>query len=151
MSHLDNMEVKLVEQKPVNILSTRQKMSGGDWGKIYGKLYERIAKEKLTITGAPYAIYHEEEYNPECFDAELGIPVKEPVKGTRELPQSLCASLTLKGPYSGISDCYAKLMQWVEKENYAIIAPPYDVYINDPCVTQPQDLITEIYFPVKKK
>lgn len=150
MSYLDKIEVKLVEQKHINYLSSRQQMSIQEFNKYFGILFERIAKEKLTITGGAIAIYHDKEFNPERSDIELGVIIAEAVKGTKDIPQSLCATIRLEGPYSELPACYAKLVQWIEKENYKIIAPPYEVYINNPCDTQPDDLVTEIYFPVKK-
>ncbi|WP_029170020.1 GyrI-like domain-containing protein [Clostridium autoethanogenum] len=47
---------------------------------------------------------------------------------------------------------YAKLREWVENEGYKLTNPPYEVYVTDPHqVTIPKDLVTEVYFPVKKK
>jgi len=55
-----------------------------------GKLFERIAYEKLTITGAPMTIYHDQEFNPVSNDTEIAIPVKEVVKA-RVSWQAACA------------------------------------------------------------
>lgn len=156
MSYLDNIEVQLVETKPMNILSIRQMMSSADYAAGYGKyfssLYEKIATEKLTLIGKPMTIYHSPEYNPVGNDTEFAIPIEETVKGTRELPGILCAKSVLKGPYPELTSVYANLMEWTKKEGYELIDSPYEVYITDPNqVTDPEDIVTEVYFPVKKK
>ncbi len=151
MSYLENIEVKLVEAGSKNILSIREKMSVDDYGKYMGKLFETVAKEKLTISGTPMSIYHDKEFNPESNDTEIAIPVKEAVKGTRELAGGLCAFGVLKGPYSELTSVYAKLEEWIEKEGYKIAAPPYEVYLTDPSTnTSPEEYVTEVYFPIKK-
>ncbi|MEH7464124.1 MerR family transcriptional regulator [Bacillus thuringiensis] len=156
MSYLDNIEVQLVETKSMNILSIRQMMSSDDYAAGYrnyfSRLYEKIATEKLTLRGMPMTIYYSPEYNPAGNDTEFAIPIEEAVKGTRELPECLCAKSVLKGSYPELTAVYANLMEWVENEGYELIQPPYEVYVTDPNqATVPEDIVTEVYFPVKKK
>ncbi|MDF2632885.1 MAG: MerR family transcriptional regulator, partial [Caproiciproducens sp.] len=94
MSYLDKIEVQLVETQTMNILYIRRMMSSDDYAagysKYFNRLYEKIATEKLTLLGMPMTIYHSPEYNPSGNDTEFAIPIKEPVKGTRDLPGDLC-------------------------------------------------------------
>mgnify|MGYP001788185582 CR=1 FL=1 len=156
MSYLNNIEVQLVETQPMNILYMRQMMSSEDYAEGYGKyfsrLYEKIATEKLTLLGTPMTIYHSPEYNPAGNDTEFALPIEETVKGTRDLPGGLCAKSVLKGSYSELTSVYAKLREWVENEGYELVKSPYEIYITAPNqVTVPEDIVTEVYFPVKKK
>lgn len=155
MSYLDNIEVELVETRPKNILYMRQMMSSDDYalgyGKYFSRLYKKIATDKLTLLGAPMTIYHSPEYNPAGNDTEFAIPIEETVKGTRDLPGDLCAKSVLKGSYAELRSVYAKLREWVENEGYELVRPPYDVYVTDPNqATVPEDIVTEVYFPVRK-
>lgn len=150
MAYLDNIAVELVETLPKNILFSRQKMSIEEYCKYYGKLFETIAKEHLTCIGAPIAIYHDEEFDPTGNDTEVAIPIAERVKGTRELAGGVCAKGVHKGPYSELPSTYAKIVQWLDKEGYKVVAPPYEIYVTDPEQTAPEEYVTEIYFPVKK-
>ncbi|WP_342440430.1 MerR family transcriptional regulator [Paenibacillus sp. FSL L8-0436] len=155
MSYMDDIEVQLVETRPMNILYMRQMMSRDDYafgyGKYFSRLYEKIATEKLTSLGTPITIYHSAEYNPASNDIEFAIPVKETVNGTRNLPGGLCAKSVLKGSYSELTSVYAKLREWIENEGYVMVKSPYEVYVTDPYQgTGPEDHVTEIYFPVKK-
>ncbi|MGE7914579.1 MerR family transcriptional regulator [Lysinibacillus xylanilyticus] len=156
MSYLENIQVQLVETKPMNILYKRQMMSSDDYASGYGnyfsELYEKIATEKLTLLGQPMTIYYSQEYNPVGNDTEFAIPIKEAVKGTRDLPGGLCAKSMLKGAYPELSSVYANLIEWTEKEGYELILPPYEIYITDPNQANvPENYVTEVYFPVKKK
>ncbi|WP_102272481.1 MerR family transcriptional regulator [Cytobacillus massiliigabonensis] len=156
LSHLDRLEVQLVETQPMNLLYIRQMMSSDDfadgYGKYFSRLYEKIAAEKLTLLGTPMTIYHSPEYNPAGNDTEFAIPIKEGIKGTRDLTGSLCAKSVLKGSYSELTSVYARLREWAENEGYELVNSPFEVYITDPYQANvPEDFITEVYFPVKKK
>ncbi|MBN3527056.1 MerR family transcriptional regulator [Paenibacillus apiarius] len=156
MSYLNNIEVQLVETQPMNILYMRRMMSSDDYAAGYGthfsRLYEKIAIEKLTLLGTPMTIYHSPEYNPAGNDTEFAIPIEEAVKGTRDLPGGLCAKSVVKGSYAELTSVYAKLREWVEHEGYELVKSPYEVYVTDPNqATIPEDMVTEVYFPVKKK
>ncbi len=47
----------------------------------FGRLYEKIAMEKLTMLGTPITIYHSLEYDPAGNDTEFAIPIEEALKG----------------------------------------------------------------------
>ncbi|KTD85997.1 MerR family transcriptional regulator [Paenibacillus etheri] len=156
MSYLNEIKVQLVETQPMNILFTRQMLSSDDYtlgyGHYFSRLYEKIATDKLTLLGTPITIYHSEEYNPAGNDTEFALPIEEIVKGTRELREGLCAKSVYKGPYSELTSVYAKLTEWIENEGYDLVSSPYEKYITDPTqTTDPEDLVTEVYFPVKKR
>lgn len=156
MSYLNKIEVQLVDTKPMNILFTRQMLSSDDYelgyGMYFSRLYEKIASESLTLLGTPITIYHSHEYNPAGNDTEFALPIEEIVKETREIPVGLCAKSVYKGPYSELTSVYAKLREWIENEGYELVKSPYEIYLTDPTqATVPEDLVTEVYFPVKKR
>ncbi|UFJ41239.1 MerR family transcriptional regulator [Brevibacillus humidisoli] len=156
MSHLDHIKVQLVETQPIHILYRRQMIGSDDdapgYEKYFSRLYEKMAKEKLTLLGTPMTIYHSPEHNPEGNDTEFAIPIEEAVKGTRLFPGGLCAKSVLQGSYSELTSVYAKLMEWIDQEGYELAASPYEVYVTDPNqATVPEDIVTEVYFPVQRK
>jgi DNA-binding transcriptional MerR regulator len=156
MSYLNKIEVQLVETKPMNILYTRQLLNSEDYalgyGKYFSKLYETIATAKLTLLGTPITIYHSQEYNPAGNDTEFALPIEEIVNGTRELSEGLCAKSVYKGPYSELTSVYAKLTEWIENKGFTLVNSPYEIYLTDPTqITNPEDHVTEVYFPVRKR
>lgn len=152
MGYQNKYTVELEETGARNILSTRQQMGVDEFGKYYGHLYEKVAKDKLTVDGTVMAIYHDEEFNQECNDTELALGVIDPSQATRILSGGLCAATMHYGPYSDLPGAYGALMKWIEENGYEVESSPYEIYIK----TQfdqlaPDQWETKIFFPVKKK
>ncbi|WP_425083943.1 AraC family transcriptional regulator [Ruegeria profundi] len=61
------------------------------------------------------------------------------------------AVLTYKGPYSGLEAAYHSLFgNWLpESGEEPADQPCYEIYLNDPRETAPEDLLTEICLPLK--
>ncbi len=155
MAYLNNIEVELLETQDVNILFTRRMMCSLDYadgyGKYFSRLYERILAEKFTPSGAPLTIYHSPEYNPDGNDTEFAIPIREQVEGTRNLPGGLHARSVLRGPYSQLTSVYARLREWMENKGYELADAPYEIYLTDPYqIVAPEEMLTEVYYPVRK-
>jgi len=79
--------------------------------------------------------------------AELDMP-----EGLDEVPLigGRHAVLTLKGPYSGLPAAWTHLYgtELPRAEVMPADAPPFEVYLNDPASTAPEDLLTEIRVPL---
>ena len=156
MSYLDDIDIQLVEEPMMFLLSTRCMVNMEDCAKgyqqFYAPLFEVIEQQRLTIYRAPLSMYHSKEYQEEGFDMEFAIPVKERVKGTRDFSPGLCIRTVCKGSYHQIPSIYARHQAWMEQEGYAYRLPPYDVYITHPDeVSCMEDNITEIYSPIVKR
>ena len=147
MSFMDKIEVKLVNTEDINIISSRQIMSTEEYGKYIGKLFEIVAKEKLTVAGVPMSIYYGEEFNHEANDTEVALPVKEKTDYSKVLKGGKYAMTVIKGNYSRLSEGYAKIIEWITDNNYKINGAPYEKYINGSMDSG--EIITEIYMPVE--
>jgi AraC family transcriptional regulator len=68
-----------------------------------------------------------------------------------ELAGGKTAVVTYKGPYSGLEAAYTALFgNWLpESGEEPADAPCYELYLNSPMDTAPEDLITEICLPLK--
>lgn len=151
MSYQNNYQVALKEGEEQVLLTTRAKMSVEEFGTYYGKIYERIAKEHLTVNGVTMAIYHDQEFDPAYSDIELAVGITEREKADFVMQGRLCATTIHKGPYSGLPDAYGAVVAWINAEGYKMDGMPYEIYVK----TQfdklpPEEWVTEIYFPVKK-
>ena len=150
MSFIENIEVKIINVEDMNILSSRQIMKVEDYGKYIGKLFEIVAKNKLTIAGAPMSIYYDDEFNPEENDTEVALPVTESNEFTKVLEGGAFAMTVVKGPYSEkLPEGFTKMVEYIENSDYEICGHPYEKYIKGPM--DGGEIITEIYFPIKKK
>ena len=152
MGYQKNYEIQLTEAPARNVLACRQKMGVNDFGRYYSTLYERVPKEKVTPSGLTGAIYHDEEFNPECSDIELIVGIREKEKADKVMESALCAMTVHKGPYSSLADAYGALVSWIKENDYIENGAPYDIYVKTQFDSlAPEDWETEIYFPVKKK
>lgn len=150
MSFIENIEVKIINVEEMNILSSRQIMKVQDYGKYIGKLFEMVSKNKLTVVGAPMSIYYDDEFNPEENDTEVALPIKECNEFTKVLQGGTFAMAVVKGPYSEkLPEGYTKMVEYIENSQYEICGHPYEKYIKGPMDCE--EIITEIYFPIKKK
>lgn len=155
MSYMENLDVKIVEVEPMNLLYIRKMVQkhefAYEYGSCFNKLFKKINEDKLTITNPPMALFHSSEYSPFGLDTEFAIPIKECIKGTRDFNPGLCLKTVLKGAYSDLSSVYVKQIEYAEKEGYVYKDALFEVYVNDPAMVESEnDLITEIYYPVKK-
>ena len=155
MSYLESIDVQLVEVPMMYLLFIRKMVHEYDIAEEYDycfrKLSRTIADDKLTVLAPPMVLFHNSEFSPSGLDIEFAIPVKEYITGTRVFSPGLCLKTVLYGSYSELSSVYTKQREWAEKEGYESSNALYEVYVTDPSqVTQESELITEIYYPVKK-
>lgn len=155
MSYMDEIDVRLVDVPKMYLLSIRKNIRAEDYPteyiKCYGKLFKKIAVDKLTMSGAPMILFHSAEYSPNGLDTEFAIPVQEYVTGTRDFSPGLCLKTVVRGAYTELSSVYAKQIKWAEKEGYQNTNALFEVYLTDPSqVEDIKDNITEVYYPVKK-
>lgn len=155
MSYLESIDVQLVEVPMMYLLSIRKMVHElnftEEYGNCFSELFRKIAEGKLTMLAPPMVLFHSAEFTPLGLDTEFAVPVKEYVTGTRNFCPGLCLKTVLYGSYSNLSSVYAKQREWAEKEGYESSNALYEVYVTDPSqVSKESELITEIYYPVKK-
>ena len=155
MSYMDEIDIQLVDVPKMNLLSIKKMVQVEDYPteyiKCYGKLFKRIAVDKLTMNGSPMILFHSAEYAPTGVDTEFAIPVQEYATGTRDFCPGLCLKTVLRGTYTQLPSVYAKQVEWAEKEGYQNTNALFEVYMTDPSqVENEQDNITEVYYPIRK-
>lgn len=137
------------EEKPV--LSLRQEMGVGDFGKYFGMLFEKVAKEKIPSSMITGARYYDEEFNPEKSDIEVFVTLHDFTKANGKIGGVPCAMLVHKGSYSTLGETYGEIEKWMQENGYELAGAPYEIYSKtgyqnpDPATWE-----TEVYFPVKK-
>lgn len=155
MSYMDEIDIRLVDVPKMYLMSIRKMVQAEDYSteyiKCYGKLFKRIAVDKLTMSGSPMILFHSAEYSLASLDTEFAIPVQEYVTGTRNFYPGLCIKTVVRGAYSELSSVYTKQIEWAEKEGYQNTNALFEVYMTDPSqIADVKDNITEVYYPVKK-
>ncbi len=149
-----NCQIKQQSAQPT--LSIRTKMTVQDLpqalGKAYGDIAQYLGQMGEQPGGPPYAAYY--NMDMQNLDVEMGFLVskKLPGKGeiqSTEIPGGKLASCIHIGPYSDAAPAYEALTQHVKDNGYEPSGVAYEMYLNDPAQTPPQELQTQIVFPLK--
>ena len=131
-------------------------------GETFGKLYHWIGEKGYVPAGAPIGVYFntpgqvpDEELlwelrSPIAGDVAPGGPDEQGL-GVKKVEGAEVASTMHKGPYDQVGATYGALAGWIAENGYQIIGPGEEVYLSDPDKTPPEELLTEIRFPVRKR
>jgi DNA-binding transcriptional MerR regulator len=101
-------------------------------------------------SGPPIMIYHDEEFNPARVDVEAAWPVSDPAVATGTLPSCRAAAVMHVGPYDQLCQAYEAVFAWINGNGYRTAGPLREINYNDPAVTPPEKLVTEVLVPVVK-
>ena len=147
-------EVK--EQPTQPALTIRTKTSIQDMSQVLGKAYGEIIIYIMGLgeqpSGPPFVAYY--NMDMQNLDIEIGFPVSKKLsdKGdikSSEIPGGKFAICLYTGPYNEIEPAYNALTQWIKDNGYESTGIAYEIYLNDPRETDPQELKTKIMFPLK--
>lgn len=123
-------------------------------------MFGAMAQKGLIAAGPPGGRYFsspgevpEAESLWEVWVQLAGDPPEAPAEGfgfgVRHLAAAEMACVMHHGPYDTIAQTYAHLARWVTENGYETAGPPEEVYFSGP-ETPPDQILTEIRFPVKK-
>lgn len=126
--------------------------------RLYGKIGAYLGKNKLTMAGAPKAIYHTWE-PPSKVVIEAVIPVNETVTDKKEgdihtyvMPPMNVVYYRHIGPYSSMQDSYNSIDAWFQSNNRQKAGAPWEDYVTDPGAEKDSTKWeTGIYWPVAPK
>jgi effector-binding domain-containing protein len=149
-----NCEVR--EQAGQPALSIRTRTSVQDLpkkiGEAFGAIAQYLADMKEPPAGPPFTAYY--NMDMQDLDVEFGFPVTKLVPGRNEIrasdiPAGKVATCLYTGPYSEIGPAYEALSAWMKENGHEGTGVAYEMYLNDPSHTPPQELRTQIAFPLK--
>jgi effector-binding domain-containing protein len=88
------------------------------------------------------------------LDVEIGFPVSGSLPGKGEIqpgeiPGGKAATCLHVGPYTEVGPAYEALMQWIMENGFEATGVAYEMHLNDPAQTPPEELKTQIVFPMK--
>ena len=131
-------------------------------GESFGKLYSWMGEKGYIPSGPPLGVYLNDpgEVPAEELLWELQSPIAGDIApsdpdergmGIKKLDETEVASTVYKGPYEGMGNIYGELVGWIMGNGFEISGAPSEIYLSDPVKTPPQELLTEVRFPVNKK
>ena len=148
-----NCELKQLPAQPA--LTVRTRAAVQDLPQLFGKTYGAIMQYLVELgeqpAGMPFAAYH--NLDMQNLDVEIGFPVARKIAGKGEIrasefPGGRLASVLHVGPYDQCAPAYDALTQWIKDHGYAATGVAYEIYFSPP-ETPPQEIRTEIVFPLK--
>jgi effector-binding domain-containing protein len=148
------MEVRNTKEQPTLAVRTStpvEKLSEV-MGSCYGEIMQVIGSTGAQPAGPPFAMYYNMDMSN--LDVEIGFPVTAKTEGSGrvkagKLPGGKAVTTLHVGPYDKIGDAYERLTAHVKEQGLETESFCYEFYLNDPGETRPEDLKTEIYFPIK--
>lgn len=151
------MEYKceILNKAPQAILSIRRRTSVQNLpqvlGESYGKIAAYLGELGANPVGAPFTAYY--NMDMQDLDIEIGFPVTHtlPSRGeiqASEMPAGKYAACLYTGPYQDIGPAYEALTKFVQENGVQPSGVAYEYYLNDPTETPPQELMTQIVFPL---
>ncbi len=122
---------------------------------VVGWLMARNLQIQMPIYGTYYNSPMEtpqEELEYEIGVAFLGEVEEEGEVKIKKVPDHQVLSTIYKGPYGEANSVYGVILEYAANNGYEISGPVTESYINSPDdVSDGEDLITEVIFPVIKK
>jgi effector-binding domain-containing protein len=128
-----------------------------------GLLWHMLMTETATINlqqnfiGDSLAVFHDEGFKENDVDVEIQISVKGQFQNTenvifKTVPAIEIASATYKGSYEQLTAVNRAVAGWVKDNGYEFNGAMFCIYHVSPAQTQnPDELVTEVCYPVKKK
>ncbi|MBF9017415.1 MULTISPECIES: GyrI-like domain-containing protein [unclassified Oceanispirochaeta] len=148
------MEIKEVQIRKTVMIRTITPVSNISdvMGEAFTELGAYMEKNSIAFAGPPYARYY--NMDMEALDVEMGFPVASESVGTGrikvgELPAGKIASAVHVGPYDKLEETYIKLMEFVKEKGLEAEEWMYEFYLNSPMEVKPEELQTEICYPLK--
>ena len=153
------MEVR--QQAPKQVIYVR--LTGAyislNYAKAWGQLHAFLHREQIAMESAEYiCVYYDDPKvtDPKNLRTDICLTVPAPVQpkgevGVKEIPGGKYMVFRYKGPYSDLSMVYDTIYgHWIPQSGYTLAnVPVYEVYLNCPDDTPPEELLTEICVPIE--
>lgn len=112
-------------------------------------LFPQVGKMIGVYYDSPADVAPENLRSHAGFEVAAQTPIDTPMEEVN-LPAGRYAVLSFKGPYAGLTAAYNQLLgDWLPKSNEPIAdVPMFEIYLNTPMDTAPENLLTEICLPL---
>ena len=157
-----NIDVTVKKTEPMTVAFISMKGPYTLIGESFGKLYGRVSEKGYIPAGPPMGVYFNapEQVPAEELLWELCSPLAGDISpsgpderglGVKGMEGAEIAATMHKGPYAQVGTTYGALAGWIAENGYEIVGPAQEVYLSDPEKTSPEELLTEVRFPVRKR
>ncbi len=149
---MNEYTIEILETPKQDVIARRQMMGVGDFGTVFGQLFEELKDKGVLKPGMTGARYYDSDFDQSSSDIEVFVTTDSPEAANASIGGTLVAKTTHKGGYSDLNEAYAALVLWIEQNGYETIGAPYELYTKTGFDhLAPSEWETEIYFPIRKK
>ena len=128
-------------------------------GIMWEQLYRETADQSLLQSDPCYglAVFHDKGFKEENPDVEIQISVKGKYRDTehvifKTVEPIQYASATYQGSYEKLTEVNISVARWLQENQYEMTGPSFSIYHVSPATAKtPDELVTEVCYPVKKK
>lgn len=150
---MTDFEIRPTTQQHTAAIKMTRPLSqiGPAMGEAFPKIYHAVISAGMEPAGMPLARYY--DFGEEETTFECAIPVPSEFTPAGEVEASSVgggeAAFGLHvGPYETIGQTWGAIMAWVTEQGRAPAGPTWEIYIDDPQETAPDQLKTELYIPL---
>ena len=152
-------DVRGVEQiGPLQVAGVRKQCAMHDIGDAmdgcFADAKERLDAAGVSTEGEVISVYHHVDLKAKTFDFTAGytVPEVKDVVGisTWTLPQCQALAVGHRGRYEHLGNAWSAAYQHVRYKKLKLRnSGTFEIYRNDPCETEPAELLTDVYLPLR--
>ena len=153
------LSIERRELTPAHVLVVRARCARHElsktMGECFGKAFPYAMGTGVPLAGRPFTRYL--STGPGLFTIESGCVIASSAPGSGDveaatLPGGPVAVAMHGGPYDTLSETYAEMERWIEKNGWRTGGAPWESYITDPAEhPDPANWRTEIYWPLETR
>jgi AraC-like DNA-binding protein/effector-binding domain-containing protein len=149
---------KELAPQPVLIVRRRVKRSeiAATIGEALPHIFIYAQQNGIALAGLPFTRYV--EMGPGLVTMEPGMRIAGGAGSSQgeviadTLPGGPAVTTIHAGPYDKLSEAYAAIEEWMERERLVTAGAPWESYLNDPSdFPDPKDWKTEVFWPVASR
>ena len=150
-----SVSYEIVDARPMDFLGVSRttgcspaEISQG-MGEAFEAVWSAMCEKSISPAGPAVAVYHSYDGSHTKWDAGIVVGSKGLEQATGEVkalstPAGRALKVLHKGPYQELKSTYEAVMARMVAEGIEAAGKSWEVYINDPKTTPPEELLTEI-------
>ncbi|MDB4223691.1 GyrI-like domain-containing protein [Granulosicoccus sp.] len=150
----------IVDVQQIYYVGTRAEAQLSDMADSIASSFQSLAdasvSEQFSISGSPFCIYSSMDMKTQRCGYIAAVPTYDPTPLEAPYVSAIrpaCSALKVihAGPYRHLGNAWSLIMAEAKERKLKIqkSQPPFEKYLNNPAEVDENDLITEIYLPIK--
>lgn len=154
-----DLSIEVTNIDPIFVLAIRDSIEtdkiSDQLQNIYGEVSQYMQNNNIQFVGPPIAMTHDWTEDSKVWKFSAGFPMRTKDVETEgsmyilEIPGGKVVKAKYRGPYEKMEPVYNQIMAYIQDNGLQIRGDSWELYLNDPRETKPEDLMTYIFFPVE--